>query len=54
MVRVELERIDGHGTIEAEVPRESWDAGSFAQDQVVRVHPKRLRAFRAPGSTESD
>ena len=54
MVRVELERIDGLGTIEAEVPRESWDAGSFAQDQVVRVHPKRLRAFRAPGSKESD
>jgi len=48
VVKVRLERIDGHGAVEAEVPRESWEAEAFCEDQVVRVYPKRLKVFTAP------
>ncbi|MFO1418552.1 MAG: sulfate ABC transporter ATP-binding protein [Methylotetracoccus sp.] len=52
VVRAQLERIDGHGTIEAEVPRESWDAEGFADEQIVHVRPKRLRVFSEAGTDD--
>lgn len=48
-VRVLLDRLDGHGTIEAEIPRESWDTEGFGDNQVVQIRPNRFRVFREAG-----
>jgi hypothetical protein len=48
VVKVRLERVDGHGAVEAEVPREAWEAEEFSEDQLVRVFPRRIKVFTAP------
>ncbi len=49
VIRVLLQRSDGAGTIEAEIPREIWEGNKFEDDSVVRVRPKRFRYFREAG-----
>lgn len=49
-VRVLLERVDGDGTIEAEIPRESWDGEKFDEAEIVQVRPRRFRVFREAGA----
>ncbi len=48
-VRVLLERTDGSGTLDAEIPREAWDSEEFHEAQIVQVRPKRFRVFREAG-----
>jgi sulfate transport system ATP-binding protein len=44
-VRVELERSDGHGIVEAELPRDQFNSREFRKGEAVYLQPKRLRLF---------
>jgi len=44
-VRIELERIDGRGTVEAELTRDQFGRRDFRQGEKVYLRPKRLRTF---------
>ncbi len=48
-VRVLLERTDGSGTIDAEIARLDWESGSYSDQEIVQVRPKRFRVFREAG-----
>jgi len=44
-VRIELERSDGHGRVEAELARESFTRLALKRGEAVYLQPKRLRVF---------
>lgn len=45
LVRLELERLDGQGIVEAEMNRESFQSNAFIEGDEVIIQPKRLRVF---------
>jgi sulfate transport system ATP-binding protein len=47
VVRLELERADGLGLVEAELSRDAFDAKAWAKDEAVTVRPRRLKVFGA-------
>lgn len=48
VVRVELERADGHGTVEAEMSRDDFRENGLGKGDEVLIQPKRLRVFANP------
>jgi len=49
-VRVELDRVDGGGTVEAELSREQFNGQNLARGDRVFIRPKRLKAFESLNS----
>lgn len=47
VVRVELERSDGLGTVEAQISRETFRENGLHKGDAVVIQPKRLKVFRA-------
>ncbi len=45
MARLELERIDGHGFVEAVLSREEIKANDLRKGDQVVIQPKRLKVF---------
>jgi sulfate transport system ATP-binding protein len=50
VVRVELERADGHGTVEAEMSRDEFRENGLSKGDEVLIQPKRLRVFTNPSA----
>jgi len=50
LVRLELERTDGHGTVEAEMSRDEFRENSLSKGDEVVILPKRLRVFTSATS----
>ena len=47
-VRLELDRLDGHGIVEVEIVREQYNALAVSRGDSVYLLPKRLRTFDEP------
>jgi sulfate transport system ATP-binding protein len=50
VVRLELDLVQGGGTIEAHVARDRFDAAALAKGRQVYVSPTNVRVFAEPGS----
>jgi sulfate transport system ATP-binding protein len=50
VVRLELDLVEGGGTIEAHVARERFDAEALAKGRRVYVSPTNVRVFAEPGA----
>ena len=48
VVRVELDRVQDGGTIEAHVPRDRFDSLALSKGQRVYVSPTSVRVFAQP------
>jgi hypothetical protein len=48
VVRLELDLVEGGGTIEAHVARERFDAEALAKGRRVYVSPTNVRVFAEP------
>jgi len=48
VVRLELDLVQGGGTIEAHIPRERFDAAALAKGRQVYVSPTNVRVFAEP------
>jgi len=49
LVRLELDLVDGGGSIEAHISREQFDAATLAKGRQVYVSPTNVRVFAQPG-----
>ena len=54
VVRVELERADGGGYVEAVLSREEFKANGLRKGDEVVIQPKRIKVFPAPGQQQPD
>ncbi|WP_327037077.1 TOBE-like domain-containing protein [Methyloterricola oryzae] len=53
VVRLELERSDGSGLVEAEMSRGEFQGNGLNKGDEVLIQPKRLRVFSKGESAES-
>lgn len=48
-VRIELDRLDGQGSVEVELPRTEYNGLNLERGEIVYLHPKQLRVFSENG-----